>query len=358
MNRSTSTRKTLGAKRSSTLSQRSAGLSRKSTLQSSLSLSESEIPRSGMVTPAVSVKEESSKVAESSIPVKASVSVESSKNEEVVESSRVEESVESSGVAEAVESSKAEESANPSNTEKPVKPSKTEKPLKPSKTQKTQKTQKRSTPTKQSTTEEDIPTPKRPKCKAPLRICASMLTPEDRDLLVSLVTAFPNCSLLRRSSREVGDVVVAGRSARSVKVLCAVAQGVCVVKREWLYASLEKGEWADIAKFIDPIAADGLKRRQEKKCGVFKDCGLIYVDKRTVPNRDELEMIIESGDGKVTRDPSNASICVIHPGSKALNNMCVHEDFVIEGAISCQLPPIEADPSSIKESLVEAESEE
>lgn len=347
-----------------------------------------------MVTPAVSVKEESSKVVESSTPVKASVPVESSKNEEVVESSRVEESVESSEIAEAVESSKAEESANPSNAEesanpsntdepvkssnaeesvdpsnaeKPVKPSKTEeskkpskteKPLKPSKTQKTQKTQKRSTPTKQSTTEEDIPTPKRPKCKAPLRICASMLTPEDRDLLVSLVTAFPNCSLLRRSSREVGDVVVAGRSARSVKVLCAVARGVCVVKREWLYASLEKGEWADIAKFIDPIAADGLKRRQEKKCGVFKDCGLIYVDKRTVPNRDELEMIIESGDGKVTRDPSNASICVIHPGSKALNNMCVHEDFVIEGAISCQLPPIEADPSSIKESLVEAESEE
>lgn len=341
-----------------------------------MSLSESEIPRSGLVTPAVSVKEESSKVAESSTPVKASISAESSKSEEAVESSRVEESVESSGVAEAVESSKAEESANPSNTEKPVKPSKMEKPMKPSKTekpvkpskkeeskkpsktQKTQKTQKRSTPTKQSTTEEDIPTPKRPKCKAPLRICASMLTPEDRDLLVSLVTAFPNCSLLRRSSREVGDVVVAGRSARSVKVLCAVARGVCVVKREWLYASLEKGEWADIAKFIDPIAADGLKRRQEKKCGVFKDCGLIYVDKRTVPNRDELEMIIESGDGKVTRDPSNASICVIHPGSKALNNVCVHEDFVIEGAISCQLPPIEADPSSIKESLVEAESEE
>lgn len=347
-----------------------------------MSLSESEIPRSGLVTPAVSVKEESSKVVESSTPVKASVPVESSKNEEVVESLGVEESVESSEVAEAVESSNAEESANPSNseesanpsnTEKPVKPSKmekpmkpsktekpskAEKPLKPSKTQKTQKTQKRSTPTKQSTTEEDIPTPKRPKCKAPLRICASMLTPEDRDLLVSLVTAFPNCSLLRRSSREVGDVVVAGRSARSVKVLCAVARGVCVVKREWLYASLEKGEWADIAKFIDPIAADGLKRRQEKKCGVFKDCGLIYVDKRTVPNRDELEMIIESGDGKVTRDPSNASICVIHPGSKALNNVCVHEDFVIEGAISCQLPPIEADPSSIKESLVEAESEE
>lgn len=332
-----------------------------------MSLSESEIPRSGLVTPAVSVKEESSKVVESSTPVKASVPVESSKNEEVVESLGVEESVESSEVAEAVESSNAEESANPSNTEKPVKPSKkeeskkpskTEKPVKPSKTQKTQKTQKRSTPTKQSTTEEDIPTPKRPKCKAPLRICASMLTPEDRDLLVSLVTAFPNCSLLRRSSREVGDVVVAGRSARSVKVLCAVARGVCVVKREWLYASLEKGEWADITKFIDPIAADGLKRRQEKKCGVFKDCGLIYVEKRTVPNRDELEMIIESGDGKVTRDPSNASICVIHPGSKALNNVCVHEDFVIEGAISCQLPPIEADPSSIKESLVEAESEE
>lgn len=312
---------------------------------------------------------------ETSTPVKASVPVESSKSEEVVESSRVEKSVESSKVAKPAESSEAEESvdpskddesANPSNTEKPVKPSKTEKPVKPSNTEKSvkpskpkmQKTQKRSTPTKQNTTEEDIPTPKRPKCKAPLRICASMLTPEDRDLLVSLVTAFPNGSLLRRSSREVGDVVVAGRSARSVKVLCAVARGVCVVKREWLYASLEKGEWADVNAFVDPIAADGLKRRREKKCGVFKDCGLIYVDKRTVPNRDELEMIIESGDGKVTRDPSNASICVIHPGSKALNNVCVHEDFVIEGAISCQLPPIEADPSSIKESLVEAESEE
>ena len=348
---------------------------------SSLSLSESEIPRSGLVTPAASVKEGSSTAMESPDRVKsASVSgsskpVESSTTEASMKPQNMEEpeerpktrkavkSAPSSGSSKPVASSTTEASMKPQNMEEPVECPKTRKAEPSPKPAKMQKTQKRKGATstllkKQSIAEEDVPTPKRPKCKAPLRICASMLAPEDHDLLESLVMVFPDCVLLRRSSRDVGDVVVAGRSARSVKVLCAVARGVAVVKKEWLYASLEKGEWVGVAPFIDAIAAEGLKRRRERKSGVFKDCGLIYVDKRTVPNRDELELIIESGDGKVTRDPNTASLCVIHPGSNALNSVCVHEDFVIESAISCNLSPIETTPSSIRESLVEAESEE
>ena len=331
-------------------------------------MTESDIPLSGRVTPSPSVKEDvvvskeevvaKGEVASlptrglsTSIKSEAAVSV-SSKGEVPVSSKEMK----SSSSKESISSSPKEET-NVSPMEEKRALSKEEKQA-PSKETTSPSNEKQSTSVKEKRRSKSTPSPKSAKSVAPFRVCGSMLSEADRDVLVSLVTSFPNSVLLRRTSREVGDVVVAGRSARSVKVLCAVARGVSVVRKEWLYASLEKGEWARVEDFIDAIAEEGLERRRSQKWGVFKECGLIYVDKHTTPNRDDLEAIIEGGDGKVTRDMSKAAICVIHAGDKKLNGTCVTEKFVIEGAIHCQLPPVSEDEEDAKEGLVEAESEE
>ena len=337
-------------------------------VESSLSVTESDIPLSGRVTPSSSVKEDVvvskeevvAKEEVASLPtrglstsIKNETAVSVSSKGEVPVSSK---EMKSSSSKESISSSPKEET-NVSPMEEKRALSKEEKQA-PSKETTSPSNEKQSTPVKEKRRSKSTPSPKRAKSVAPFRVCGSMLSEADRDVLVSLVTSFPNSVLLRRTSREVGDVVVAGRSARSVKVLCAVARGVSVVRKEWLYASLEKGEWARVEDFIDAIAEEGLERRRSQKWGVFKECGLIYVDKYTTPNRDDLEAIIEGGDGKVTRDMSKAAICVIHAGDKKLNGTCVTEKFVIEGAIHCQLPPVSEDEADTKEGLVEAESEE
>lgn len=167
-----------------------------------------------------------------------------------------------------------------------------------------------------------------------VKLVGTMLDEVDRDVMSQLIMYLPNAKLMKRKSISKANVVVTGRSARSVKVMEAVARGCTVVNKQWLYDCLEKHSWLPVDNYIDDIAKDGLNMRRKSKHGVFYNIGPFYIDQGTSPSYMELKSVIEAGDGKVTRNVDKASICICHQRNEEMKIPCVTELFVIESVIA------------------------
>lgn len=365
-NKANPIRKTLGAKRSLPNSQRSVGLSKPTSLRivylkllyigATLSLSESDIPKSGEITRNQSVVDQKntvSKVEEKKEEKKEEVLLESTMEEEKEEVE--EEKVEKKEKKEK-EEKEEEEKEKEMEKEKEKEEEKKEKKIKSKQTKQTKSKEgnKKSehssketknplqTPTKpkKEKTSHKETTPKKTKNPSRLLI-GSMLSEIDRDILSQLVMYLPDARLLKRKSASQASAVITGRSARSVKVMCAVARGCPVIKQQWLYDCLEKSEWVPYEAYIDPIAKEGLMNRHMSKHGIFYNSGYFYIQKGTSPSYDELKEIILAADGKVTRHLEEATICIGNEKEDELKIPCVSVQFVIEGVMNGKPPKVE-----------------
>ena len=406
-NKANPIRKTLGAKRSLPNSQRSVGLSRPMSLRiiylkllyigATLSLSESDIPKSGEITRNQSVvdpKNSVSKVEKKKEEVLVESTMEEEKEEEKekeekkdVEEIEKEEKEEEMNVEEEEEKEEEEKEEEEKEEEKEeeekeemkeeeekkAEKEKKEKKTKPKQTKQTKQTKSKEenkkpehssketknppqTPTKpkKEKTSHKETTPK--KAKNPSRLLrGSMLSEIDRDILSQLVMYLPDARLLKRKSASQASAVITGRSARSVKVMCAVARGCPVIKQQWLYDCLEKGEWLPYEEYIDPIAKEGLMNRHMSKHGIFYNSGCFYIQKGTSPSYDELKEIILAADGKVTRHLEEATICIGNEKEDDLKIPCVSVQFVIEGVMNGKPPKVEDYCINDKTVLVEKE---
>lgn len=167
-----------------------------------------------------------------------------------------------------------------------------------------------------------------------IKLVGSMLDEIDRDVMSQLIMYLPNAKLMKRKSISKANIIVTGRSARSVKVMEAVARGCTVVNKQWLYDCLENHSWLPVDEYIDDIAKDGLTMRRKSKHGVFYNIGPFYIDQGTSPSYMELKSVIEAGDGKVTRNVDKASICICHQRNEKMKIPCVTELFVIESVMA------------------------
>ena len=331
-NKANPIRKTLGAKRSLPNSQRSVGLSRPMSLRivylkllyigATLSLSESDIPKSGEITRNQSVVDPKNSVSK----------VEEKKDEVLLESTMEEEKK---------KEEKKEKKTKPKQTKQTKQTKSKEGSKKPEHSSKETKNppQTPTKPKKEKTSHKET-TPK--KAKNPSRLLiGSMLSEIDRDILSQLVMYLPDARLLKRKSASQASAVITGRSARSVKVMCAVARGCPVIKQQWLYDCLEKSEWLPYEEYIDPIAKEGLMNRHMSKHGIFYNSGCFYIQKGTSPSYDELKEIILAADGKVTRHLEEATICIGNEKEDDLKIPCVSVQFVIEGVMNGKPPKVE-----------------
>lgn len=176
---------------------------------------------------------------------------------------------------------------------------------------------------------------KKPSKEASHTICSTMLSDADRDLLLGLISSFGHAKYSNRLTAKV-DIVVAGESVRSVKMMCAVGRGIPVVNPKWLYACLEKGEWVDTAPFIDAFAEEGLTNRRKCMKGVLSESGSLFVSQNTVPPRSDLVNIIRCCDGKITENMDEADLII----GKVDNHEYVKETYILDGAIKGTLPRI------------------
>lgn len=383
-NKANPIRKTLGAKRSLPNSQRSVGLSKPTSLRivylkllyigATLSLSESDIPKSGEITRNQSVVDQKntvSKVEEKKEEKKEEVLLESTMEEEKeeVEEEKIEkkeekekeekeeekkekemekekekeeEEMEEEEVDEEKEKEKEEEKKEKKIKSKQSKQTKSKEGNKKSEHSSKETKNPSQTPTKpkkEKTSHKEI-TPKKTKNPSRLLI-GSMLSEIDRDILSQLIMYLPDARLLKRKSASQASAVITGRSARSVKVMCAVARGCPVIKQQWLYDCLEKSEWLPYEAYIDPIAKEGLMNRHMSKHGIFYNSGYFYIQKGTSPSYDELKEIILAADGKVTRHLEEATICIGNEKEDELKIPCVSVQFVIEGVMNGKPPKVE-----------------
>ena len=91
-----------------------------------------------------------------------------------------------------------------------------------------------------------------------------------------------------------------------------------VVTKEWLYDSLEKGEWQPTENYIDPLAKDAIMKRRGQKKGVLSEKGLVYVCKGTRARLEEVEAVVSAAGGKITKHKEMAAICI---GGSSENDM-------------------------------------
>ena len=180
------------------------------------------------------------------------------------------------------------------------------------------------------------------------RIGGTMLSEEDRDVLANLVMNYGAYSLVVGHKARKVDVLVAGRSARSIKVpslllfdsqfLCTVASGGIVVSKQWLYDSLEAEGWKDPKDYIDPLAEEGIRRRRERGKGLFAECGPVFICKGTKASREEIESVIRAADGRVAQRREGCWLCI-----GDTKGDCVSENAFYESIVRCELVKKEGD---------------
>ncbi|CAG9840235.1 unnamed protein product [Diabrotica balteata] len=131
--------------------------------------------------------------------------------------------------------------------------------------------------------------------------------------------------------------LVAGEPKRTINMLRAITRGCWVLKKEWLFKSLESGKWLPEEDFEETnfSAAVEKNRLQRQAFGptytmdIFQNCGPIYVAKGSIPRCSDIRELISLCKGKTTTIPRNASVVV---GEYAKNDggVCVSEAWILD----------------------------
>ncbi|XP_072400084.1 uncharacterized protein MCPH1 [Diabrotica undecimpunctata] len=131
--------------------------------------------------------------------------------------------------------------------------------------------------------------------------------------------------------------LVAGEPKRTINMLRAITRGCWVLKKEWLFKSLESGKWLPEEDFEETnfSAAVEKNRLQRQAFGptytmdIFQNCGPIYVAKGSIPRCSDIRELISLCKGKTTTIPRNASV-VVGEYAKNEGGVCVSEAWVLD----------------------------
>ncbi|CAH0547373.1 unnamed protein product [Brassicogethes aeneus] len=141
--------------------------------------------------------------------------------------------------------------------------------------------------------------------------------------------------------------VVAGEPKRTINMLRAIALGCWVLKKEWLYASLEAGKWLpeedfEETDFSHTVQQSRLQRQafgSKYSMDVFRDVGNIYVAKSTTPRWSDLKELIEFCKGKIVLNPEKAKV-IIGEYRNQDDTTCVKEVWVLDSITFYKTMPL------------------
>lgn len=360
--KSNSVRKTLGARRALSTSQREVGSNRSESiskllvgnlkLEMTVSISDVDIPASGEVTQSIGDDNDQGLKVDAlpkteSLELSAPESIATEDKKEKEKEKEVEEEEEEKEEEEKEEEEKEqkkggskENSMSQESAEKEKEKETSEKKEKVIKKDVVKTTKKKETKPKSSSNttpkskSKSKPKPK-PKPKLTHILSSTMLSEADRDVLISLVSSLGDAKFISRSSRSI-NLLVAGQDVRSVKMMCAVARGIPVVTPAWLYACLEQGKWVGPDSFISSFAEEGLKKRKEQEKGILANHGPYFIAKNTQPPRNELIEIVRCCDGQITEDLDECEYII----GKVEGREYVKETFVLDGVMKGELPRV------------------
>lgn len=131
--------------------------------------------------------------------------------------------------------------------------------------------------------------------------------------------------------------LVAGEPKRTINMLRAISMGCWILKKEWLFSSLELGKWLPEEDFEETRFSPAVQksRLQRQAFGpsytmdMFQDCGLIYISRGSIPRCSDLQELVVLCKGSVTRIARSAKI-VIGEYVKYEGIICVTETWLLD----------------------------
>ncbi|XP_065843207.1 microcephalin-like isoform X2 [Oscarella lobularis] len=138
--------------------------------------------------------------------------------------------------------------------------------------------------------------------KSKQSLVMTSLSPEDRDVILSLVSALGTFCV----ENDVSDStthVVCGEGRRTLSVLRGIARGTWILSYDWILKSLEEHRWVDEDKYEMNAKFPGAKISRMKKRnddpGVLCEVSSIFVAKSTVPEHPVLMELVELCNGEL-----------------------------------------------------------
>ena len=160
--------------------------------------------------------------------------------------------------------------------------------------------------------------------EAPATLVCTSCKQEDVDLLKQLASRFGSLELAAGVTPSTTHVVC-GENRRTMSVLQGILRGCWVVSKEWAYASLEEGRWADEEAFERTDFSGAARQcrldRQAFGPGLYRSrllegVGAIYVDRRgcKAPFA-EVRRLCELAGGATVRLARRADVVIGGPAS-------------------------------------------
>ncbi|XP_050518793.1 uncharacterized protein LOC126892921 [Diabrotica virgifera virgifera] len=131
--------------------------------------------------------------------------------------------------------------------------------------------------------------------------------------------------------------LVVGEPKRTINMLRALTRGCWVLKKEWLFKSLESERWLpeedfQATEFSPAVEKNHLQRQAfgpTYTMDIFQNCGPIYVAKGSTPRCSDIRELISLCKGKTTTIPRNASV-VVGEYVKSEGGVCVSEAWILD----------------------------
>ncbi|XP_057672670.1 uncharacterized protein LOC130904119 [Diorhabda carinulata] len=131
--------------------------------------------------------------------------------------------------------------------------------------------------------------------------------------------------------------LVAGEPKRTINMLKALAMGCWILKKEWLFSSLESGKWLPEEDFEETDFSPAVQKNRIQRqafgpsytMDIFRDYGPMYVAKGSIPRCSDLRELIQLCKGRITAVPRCARI-IIGEYVEYDAVICVKETWVLD----------------------------
>lgn len=131
--------------------------------------------------------------------------------------------------------------------------------------------------------------------------------------------------------------LVAGEPKRTINMLKALAMGCWILKKKWLFCSLESGKWLQEEDFEETDFSPAVQKNRIQRqafgpsytMDIFQDYGPMYVAKGSIPRSSDLRELIQLCKGRITAVPRCAAI-VVGEYVEYEGVTCVKETWVLD----------------------------
>jgi len=181
--------------------------------------------------------------------------------------------------------------------------------------------------------------------KTKAKIAATSLDQADLDVLIGIIESFGDRKYSSKMSSRV-EVVVVGSPKRTFKVLSAIARGLWVVKKEWVYECLDKQKWVpydkyEAVEFWPTVKTARLARESKKKPLLHEKKFYIFNPKDAL--LEQIEELIEDAGGELVQTYADCEICIsnelLKPEVKGDSNQpVVTQTWLFEAIQTYDLP--------------------